>query len=203
MDIVQLVQGEGRGVAEAARRGSPERRQRILEAARFLVLRHGLRATTMEAIAREARVAKPTLYGYFADKEAVFLGIVEELVADLLAAFEAGLAGDGDVVARLAAALVAKFRTIEALLAGSPHAAELYDEHDRAAGPFFRKVEETVERGIAAELQAAGVREPQALTRVLAGAAYGIGRKMRDMDDIERSITLLVERLVRPELLRS
>ncbi|HEV7275980.1 MAG TPA: TetR/AcrR family transcriptional regulator [Devosiaceae bacterium] len=189
-------------MAEAVRRGSAERRQRIVEAARFLVLRHGLRATTMEAVAREARVAKPTLYGYFPDKEAVFLAIVEELVADLLAAFEAGLAGEGDVVARLAAALVAKYRTIETLLAGSPHAAELYDEHDRAAGPFFRLVEETVERGITAELQAAGVREPQVLTRVLAGAAYGIGRKFRDMAEIERGIVLLVERLVRPELPR-
>lgn len=187
-------------MAEAVRRGSPERRQRILDAARFLVLRHGLRGTTMEAIAREARIAKPTLYGYFPDKEAVFLAIVEALVSDLLAAFETALATEGDVVARLTAALVAKYRTIEALLAGSPHAAELYDEHDRAAGPFFRVVEETVERGIATELQAAGVREPQALTRVLAGAAYGIGRKMGDMEEIERSIRLLVERLVRPEL---
>ena len=187
-------------MAETARRGSPERRQRILEAVRFLVLRHGLRATTMEAIAREARVAKPTLYGYFPDKEAVFHAIVEELVSDLLAAFEAGLAGEGDVVARLAAALVAKYRTIETLLAGSPHAAELYDEHDRSAGPFFRLVEETVERGIAAQLQAAGVREPQPLARLLAGASYGIARKFSGIDEIERGIALLVERLVRPEL---
>jgi len=187
-------------LVEATRRISPERRQRILEAARFLVLRNGLRATTMEAIAREARIAKPTLYGYFPDKEAVFLAIVEELVADLLAAFEAALKGEGEVVARIAAALTAKYRTIETLLQGSPHAAELYDEHDRSAGPFFREVEHKVEAAIAAELRAAGVDQPEALTRVLAGAAYGIGRKTDDMGEIEASIALLVERLVRPEL---
>jgi AcrR family transcriptional regulator len=187
-------------MAEAARRHSPERRQRIVDAGRFLVLRHGLRATTMEAIAREAKIAKPTLYGYFPDKEAVFLAIVEGLVADLLAAFEAALRAEGDVVERLAGALVAKYRTIETLLAGSPHARELYDEHDRAAGPFFRMVEETVEGAITAELQAAGISKPEALTRVLTGAAYGIGRKMTDMAEIERSIRLLVERLLRPEL---
>lgn len=187
-------------LVEAARRISPERRQRILEAARFLVLRNGLKATTMEAIAREARIAKPTLYGYFADKEAVFLAIVEELAADVLAAFAAALKGQGDVVERIAAALSAKYRTIEALLAGSPHADELYDEHDRSAGRFFRDVEQTVEAALAAELSAAGVREPEALARILAGAAYGIGRKTRDMAEIERSIGLLVERLVRPEL---
>ena len=187
-------------MAEAARRVLPERRQRILDAARFLVLRNGLKATTMEAIAREARIAKPTLYGYFPDKEAVFLGIVEELVEDLLAAFDAALKGEGDVVSRVAAALVAKFATIEVLLQGSPHAAELYDEHDRSAGPYFRAVEQTIEGAIAAELRAAGVEDAEALTGVLAGAAYGIGRKTRDIAEIERSIRLLVERLVRPEL---
>jgi AcrR family transcriptional regulator len=187
-------------LVEAVRRSSVDRRQRILDAARFLVLRNGLKATTMEAIAREARIAKPTLYGYFPDKEAVFLGIVEELVADLLAAFDAALKGEGDVVSRITAALTAKFATIEALLQGSPHAAELYDEHDRSAGPFFRVVEAHVEGAIAAELRAVGVAQPEALTRVLAGAAYGIGRKMDDMGEIAASIRQLVERLVRPEV---
>lgn len=182
------------------RRVSPERRQRILDAARFLVLRHGLKATTMEAIAREARIAKPTLYGYFPDKDAVFLAIVEDLVADLLMAFETAINGEGDVVSRVTAALVAKFATVEALLQGSPHAAELYDEHDRSAGRFFREVEGKVESAIATELRAAGVDAPEALTRVLAAAAYGIGRKMDDMAEIERGITLLAERLLRPEL---
>lgn len=187
-------------MAEAMRRISPERRQRILDAARFLVLKHGLKATTMEAIAREARIAKPTLYGYFPDKEAVFLAIVEELVADLLAAFEAAIKGEGDVVSRIASALAAKYATIEALLEGSPHAAELYDEEGRSAGRFFREVERTVESAIAAELRAAGVKEPEALTRIVAGAAYGIARKMTDMREIEQSLRLMVERLVGPEV---
>ena len=187
-------------MAEAVRRISPERRQRILDAARFLVLRNGLRATTMEAIAREARIAKPTLYGYFPDKEAVFAAIVEELAADVLAAFGAALGGEGDVARRIGAALSAKYRAVEAVLEGSPHAGELYDEHDRSAGPVFRAVEQQVEAAIAAELRTAGVREAEALTSVLCSAAYGIGRKTRDMPGIERAITLLVERLVRPEL---
>ena len=184
----------------AVRRVSPERRQRILDAARFLVLRLGLKATTMEAIAREARIAKPTLYGYFPDKDAVFLAIVEDLVADLLMAFEAAINGEGDVVSRITAALVAKFATIEALLQGSPHAAELYDEHDRSAGRFFREVEGKVESAIAAELRAAGVDAPEALTPVLAAASFGIARKMDDMAEIERGIALLAERLLRPAL---
>ena len=69
-----------------SRRLSPERRARIVDAARHLILRQGLRATTMEAIAREARIAKPTLYGYFPDKEAVFAAIIQALVDDIRAA---------------------------------------------------------------------------------------------------------------------
>ena len=59
-----------------------EKRERILAAARELFLRQGLRATSMEAIARGAGMAKPTLYAEFADKDAVFLAILEQLVAD-------------------------------------------------------------------------------------------------------------------------
>ena len=46
-----------------------DRQEQILSGARRLMLRQGLRATSMEAIAAEARVAKPTLYYYFRSKE--------------------------------------------------------------------------------------------------------------------------------------
>ena len=74
---------------------SQDRREKVLTAARGLFLRHGLRATTMEAIAREAGVAKPTLYAHFPDKDAVFLAILSQLLAEKADAFEAGLAGSG------------------------------------------------------------------------------------------------------------
>ena len=51
-----------------------EKRRRIIEAAWRLALKQGLRAATMEALAREAGVAKGTLYAHFPDKDAVFDG---------------------------------------------------------------------------------------------------------------------------------
>jgi AcrR family transcriptional regulator len=98
-------------MTETSRRLSPERRARIVDAARHLILRQGLRATTMEAIAREAKIAKPTLYGYFPDKEAVFSAIIQALGDELLAAFKAALAGEGDVASRIGAALAANTRS--------------------------------------------------------------------------------------------
>ena len=107
----------------AARKVSPERRRRILDAARRLMLRDCLRGTTMEAIARDAGIAKPTLYAQFADKEAVFTGILDELTDALVAGFDAGMAGPGGVAQRIGAAMAGKYGAIAHVIEGSPFAA--------------------------------------------------------------------------------
>jgi AcrR family transcriptional regulator len=185
---------------ETERRTASDKRQRILDAARFLVLRQGLRATTMEAIAREARIAKPTLYSYFPDKDAVFAGIIEDLIADIRLVFGAALHGEGDVVARVGAALTVKHKAVQRLLQDSPHADELYSEHDRAAAPQFRAIEAEIEAAIIAELTAAGVSRARPLTQVLLAGTYGVGRKARSIAEIGPAIRLLTERLLRPEI---
>lgn len=189
-------------MAEPARKTSPERRQRILDAARYLILRRGLRATTMEAIAREAGVAKPTLYVYFADKDAVFEAIVGDLTADLLGAFDAALGGEGDAVERIGAALAAKYKTVARLLESSPHADELYGEHERSGAAQFRAVEQKVEAAVTQALAEAGVVRPRALAQLLLAGAYGIGRRATSVAEIGPAIRLLTERLLRPEVPR-
>lgn len=187
---------------EISRRLSPERRIRILDAARHLILRQGLRTTTMEAIAREARIAKPTLYAYFPDKEAVFSAIVQTLADDIVTAFDSALDREGEVVTRIAAALTAKYETIGALLEGSPHAGELYSEHDRTSVPALTAIERSIEEKIAAVLVQAGSPQPLTLTRLLVAAAYGVARKTASPAEIGPALGVLVERLVRPELTR-
>ena len=187
-------------MVETSRRLSPERRGRIVDAARHLILRQGLRATTMEAIAREAKIAKPTLYGYFPDKEAVFSAIVQALADDIRAAFDAALEGEGDVAARIGAALAAKYEVIGKLLAGSPHSDELYSEHERSSAAQFAAIEKHVEEAVVDELRKTGIAEPEALARLVLASAYGIGRKAAGLAEAGPAIRLLVERLVRPEL---
>lgn len=123
-------------LSDTRRKLSPERRARILDGARALILRVGLRGATMEALAREAGVAKPTLYGYFPDKDAVFEALVAEIGEDIRGAFDATLAEAGDAPGRIAAAIIAKYKVINRVLEGSPHAAELYrrSRHHRAPG---------------------------------------------------------------------
>lgn len=185
---------------EISRRLSPERRARIVDAARHLILRQGLRATTMEAIAREAKIAKPTLYGYFPDKEAVFAAIIQALVNDIRAAVDAALRSEGDVVTRIGSALAAKYKIVAKLLEGSPHADELYSEHGRSAAAQFGAVEQEVDAAITDTLQQAGIARPRPLAQLLLASAYGIGSKSATPAEIGPAIRLLVERLVRPEL---
>jgi len=81
-------------VATAARRrgrkGDPEgRRQAILEAALDQFLAEGFSATTLDGIARQAGVAKGTIYLYFADKEALFRALVQSMIGPVIGAAEA------------------------------------------------------------------------------------------------------------------
>ena len=154
----------------------------------------------MEAIAREAGVAKPTLYTYFADKDAVFHGIVDELMAAVRNGVDAALHAEGDVVARVGSALAAKYKIVARLLEGSPHADELYGEHERSTAPAFRALEQEIEAAIAEVLAQSGVERPRQLTQLLLAGAYGIGRKATSPAEIGPAIRLLTERLLRPEI---
>jgi AcrR family transcriptional regulator len=176
--------------------GESERRVEILQAARHLALRHGLHGVTMEAIAKEARVAKPTLYKYYGDKSAVFSAIVTELLVELHGRFSAALNDAGDVAERIAAALTAKYAAITDFMAGSPHADEMYNETDRLTAPQVEVAEKASDEAVIAVLKDAGVEEPEAVARVVIGGAYGIFRKARPGEDIGPAIRMLVTRVV-------
>ena len=176
--------------------GESERRLEILRAARHLALRHGLQAVTMEAIAKEARVAKPTLYKYFGDKSAVFSAIVTELLVELHSRFAEALGGDDSPGERIAAALTAKYAALAEFMAGSPHADELYNESGRLTGPQVEVAEAASDEAVIGALREAGVEEPEAVARVIVAGSYGIFRKARPGEDIAPAIRMLVTRVV-------
>lgn len=174
-----------------------EKRRRILEAAWRLALRSGLRAATMEALAREAGIAKGTLYAHFPDKEAVFDAVVDELLVELAAAFDRGLAGEGAVAERIGAALAGKYGVVMRAIEGSPHAAEILDAHHRFA-PRVAAFDRKVEGAIAAALAGAGVDDPAALARLVIGAAGGVARALAGGEAVEGAIQLVCRRIVDP-----
>lgn len=64
-------------------------------------LRDGYAATSIEAVAREARVAKRTFYARFPDKAALFRAVVERLIATWHAASEPAFAPSDEIGAAL------------------------------------------------------------------------------------------------------
>ncbi|ACA20661.1 transcriptional regulator, TetR family [Methylobacterium sp. 4-46] len=106
--------------AEAGRRGpSPEKTARtraaIVGAALGVFLERGFSGTRMIDVAARAGVAKGTLYLYFRDKEALFEGVLREVMADLVASLSGQGPGPGeslrDFLRRVA---VPAFRDLEA-----------------------------------------------------------------------------------------
>ncbi len=67
-------------------------------------MRDGFAATSIEAISGKAGVSKRTLYARFADKEAVFLAVVQRLIAAWLTGFDAAMEGAPSLDAALLAA---------------------------------------------------------------------------------------------------
>ena len=176
------------------------KREAILAAAQELLLKHGLRGTSMEAIARQARIAKPTLYAYFPDKVAIFQTLVDAVIAEWRDNFVAALAGEGDIVQRVGAALTAKNKGAMRLINASPHAAELYDAHDRGAAAQFRSFDAEVATALEAALGRAGIARARLVTQMLLAASYGIGHKATNPAELGPALRLLAERLIRPEL---
>jgi AcrR family transcriptional regulator len=64
------------------------KRQRILEAARFLFSRDGYEGTTVDAIAERLQVTKAFIYGYYENKGEILFEIAKRSAEQLLAATE-------------------------------------------------------------------------------------------------------------------
>ncbi|MBX6324157.1 MAG: TetR/AcrR family transcriptional regulator, partial [Rhodospirillaceae bacterium] len=103
----------------------PSKADYILEAARRLFARYGFRRTAMEDIAREAGVAKGTVYLYFDSKDAVYLAVQARDAAEVLARCDRAAAAHGGFRDRLHAMLDAKFGLFFERYGASEHAAEL------------------------------------------------------------------------------
>jgi AcrR family transcriptional regulator len=181
-------------------RQNSKRRRHILEAARYCVLRQGLKATSMELIAREAAVAKGTLYAYFPDKEAVADALVEALGVELTRGVGAALAGEGDVAARVGAALTARYKRMARWAGDSPHAGDLLGKEERRAAPQLRAVEQMLGSAVADALQKAGIARPRPLAQLLIAAADGIARHATNISEIGPAIRLVTERVIGPEI---
>ncbi|WP_082651662.1 TetR/AcrR family transcriptional regulator [Gorillibacterium timonense] len=68
---------------EGTRIATVDRRQQILDAAARSFSIYGYKATTMDQVAKDAKVGKGTIYTFFADKEELFRAILNEFIMQM------------------------------------------------------------------------------------------------------------------------
>ncbi len=150
---------------------SEEKRRRIVDAATGLFSRYGFKRTSVDLLAAEAGVAKPTVYAYFADKDAIFQAVVASVCDELLASAEAASRADGPVDGRLAAMLSAKFTRYWELVHASPHAQELIDSQGALGAEIVQRLDRDYLKLLVSVIERAKDLDPKRVGLTAASAA--------------------------------
>lgn len=183
------------------------RQEAVLEAAARMFVQHGFRKASMDEIAREAGVSKPTLYAYFADKDALFAAVCDHVGKKMLAAATAALTAKG-LVARVQGILTAKFTGTYELLRTSPYAQELIDTQQAAARAHIDATTAGFEALLTKELERAARAgelhlrdlglDKRGLVRVLMqaghGASYGVATVEEHRAQLGASVRAILRR---------
>ncbi len=90
-----------------------ERRDRIIESARELFARFGLKKTTMDEIAEKCGMSKATLYYYFQNKEDVFKSVIKKELDLFKKIVQETLSKENSPQEKLRAFIVARFTRIK------------------------------------------------------------------------------------------
>jgi AcrR family transcriptional regulator len=118
------------------------RYKRVIRTAEELFKKVGFRAVTMELVAREANVAKATLYSHFKNKDELYMAVCARMARILRGSVETALLKpDATLDERLAEAVVAKHRPVFTLVRASPHSAELYSYTHSMASEIFANLD--------------------------------------------------------------
>jgi AcrR family transcriptional regulator len=189
------------------RRGAPEaKRAAILEAAMRLFSQYGYRRTSIDDIAREAEIAKGTVYLSFKSKEEIFRALCESLIERMESAVTAARATRGPIDERLVAMLEAKFGFLFETVYKSAHAAELMDSKNRLSADLFAQfyrrymkvLREVIEEATrVGELTPARMElDADDLAQMLVAAANGIEQNATSLARYHRRLREIVRVIV-------
>jgi AcrR family transcriptional regulator len=198
--------GEGRGGEGARQRAVAfQQRQRLLDATEQLLAERGCAGTTIERIAKRAKVSSVTFYDLFADKEEVFLAAFERAVEEtreaLAKGVPAGLPWPEQVREGLRVLLghvaAEPERARMFLVEGQKGGPALLERHERALDLALPKLHEGRLLGSAAE------DLPEALEEAtVAGVAWLLRERLetRGAEAVEEMLPRLAEVVLGPYL---
>ena len=176
--------------------GRDDKRTRILDSAQSLFLRYGVKRTSMDDVAREAGIAKGTLYLYFTSKDALFLALAERIYATTLVEAGKAIREERPLAQRLVNFLDAYIGEMQRLVAQSPHVAELSESKEVLAAATHADFQRGIKLMLQTSLSEAGILKEEACGMFLA-AAIGVIKTGDPARDPYRSrLTAIVEVLI-------
>ena len=139
-----------------------DKREKILAAARVLFARFGFKKTSIEEIAREARIGKGTLYLYFSSKEQIYATVLTDVSEKFVVELEHTAAGDDPPADKLKAYLLVKTGRLHQLVKENIISAETFAEamelpltkeirlkfQHKQIYPLIQILQEGVDRGV-------------------------------------------------------
>lgn len=147
-----MAQGKNRTVGRPRHSGveaADDPRSAILSAAADLFARQGYAGTSTREIAAAVGLRQPSLFHYFASKEAILDGIIDALIGPSLAAFERLASKPGDPAADLYAAVWADARQVGSM----PEAARALMRTPELRHSRFRALRDSRDRLLAFYVQ--------------------------------------------------
>ena len=149
--------------------------ERLLDAAYEVFMASGFTKSSMADIAAAAGVSRPTLYRTFANKDDVFLGVVERLHTQTQSANRSAANDQATLTEQLTAAATAKLSAHIAVARSSPHGVDLLDVNQRIGGRLaeiadseFHRFVTTLLDGDDIDLKAHGLTARRAAAVVMA-----------------------------------
>ncbi|GAB6899160.1 TetR/AcrR family transcriptional regulator [Kineosporia succinea] len=161
--------------------GDAARREAVLQSALQTFGRYGYRKTSMDDIAREARISRPGLYFLFSSKSGLFRAAADRGINDDLdQAAQALATASRSPAERVLAAFdcwagryVGPMRDVTAVLEGNPD----------LLGPAARSGPERFEHLLTAALGEAGITAAQAVAQTLISASIGIKHQVATREE--------------------
>ncbi len=184
------------------RRSHPKK---ITEVAQDLFVRYGLRRTSMDDVAKAAKVAKGTVYLAFASKEALFRAVCERLCTDLLEQIDQAVSQSHEPRERIVSRLSTKYLALHRLVFSSPHAAELLSSKDSVASDVLLHMDNTFATALAGDVRAAfaalSAEESQRVARMLMRLARSCsfgdeGEPMPGERIVEKRLRMAIETML-------
>jgi AcrR family transcriptional regulator len=177
------------------------KREALIKAGEEQFRLHGLRRTSMEAIAAAANVAKATAYAYFRNKEEVFHAVCASVVGRITESIQAASERAGTPMERVHAIVETKLLSLYELVHRSPHAADLMESGDRIAAEILARGDALYHQLLRTSLIAARVAPRQAgeLATIIEHTGWGLSENAQSAPQLKRRVRRLLAALLAAE----